>query len=179
MCYKPYEVCLGRKYRKVPKLNRPLVIIFNTFVCNSNNYFTEKDKIRLLQQVIRWFYKDSLGFRVDAYFKNNINCDIKEGDFIHLICHATKAILRKLFLILNHQMDDYKLLKRRKYTLIFTFIFCDVSKTPNKNITLDITTQYNDTFKIFITMDLYYAKDFIQFLFYYYNEEYKEPCIYM
>ena len=94
MCgYEPYEICLGRKLRKVPQLNRPLVIIFNTFLCNSN--FLEKHKISFFQQVIRLFYKDAEGFRVDAFFKNDIKCDIKEGDFIRLISHSTKSIIRK------------------------------------------------------------------------------------
>jgi hypothetical protein len=182
MCYIPYPVCIGRKYRKkkLAKLNRPLVVIFNSFLCNPK--FSEKFKIQFLQQVIRLFYRDVLGFRLDAYFKNNIKCDIQEGDYIRLVCSATKAIIRKLLSKLNYVIDDYKLLKRRKYTLIFTFYFCGINKNTlnyknyknyNQNLTLDIQTEATDTFYFFMTIDLYNATDFIQFLFYYYNEEYK------
>lgn len=183
MCYIPYPVCIGRKYRKkkLAKLNRPLVIIFNSFLCNPK--FSEKFKISFLQQVIRLFYKDSLGFRVDAFFKNNIKCDIQEGDYIRLVCSSTKAIIRKLLLKLNYVLDDYKLLKRRKYTLIFTFYFCGWSNNIlnnnnysnyNKSLTLDVSTEITDTFHFFMNVDLYYMNDFIQLLFYYYNEEIKE-----
>lgn len=168
--YRPYDICIGRKYRKLPQLNRPLVIIFNTFLCDY--HFTEKQKISFLQQIFRLFYKDSSGFRVDAFFKNSIKCDIREGDFIRIICHSTKSVLRKLLLKLNYEIDDYKYLKRRKYTLIFTIYISGV--TNHKKITLDLNTQYYDTFHFFMTTDLYYSKDFIQLLFYYYNEEYKE-----
>lgn len=180
MCYTPYPICIGRKYRKkkLAKLNRPLVVIFNSFLCNPK--FSEKFKIIFLQQVMRLFYKDSLGFSVDAYFRNNIKCDIKEGDYIRLVCSSTKAIIRKLLLKSNYRIDDYKLLKRRKYTLMFTFFFCGIESNKlhyknyinyNKNLTLDVQTEIYDTFHFFMTTDLYYAKDFIQLLFYYYNEE--------
>lgn len=184
MCYLPYPVCIGRKYRKkkLAKLNRPLVIIFNSFLCNPK--FSDKLKINFLQQVIRLFYKDVLGFRVDAYFKNNIKCDIKEGDYIRLVCSSTKAIIRKLLSKLNYVLDDYKLLKRRKYTLIFTFYFCGTLKTQNNlpynnskkfdnKLTLDIQTEETDTFYFFMTTEIINSNEFIQFLFYYYNEEYK------
>jgi hypothetical protein len=117
---------------------------------------------------------------VDAYFRNNIKCDIQEGDYIRLVCSSTKAIIRKLLSKLNYVIDDYKLLKRRKYTLIFTFYFCDFDKNSlyynqsSQNITLDIQTEITDTFHFFMTTNLYKASDFMQFLFYYYNEEYKE-----
>ena len=170
MCYLPYPVCIGRKYRKIPKLIRPLVIIFNTFLCNYNFKNMEKAKISFMQQVFRLFYKDSLGFRVDAFFKNGKKCHIQKGDFIRLICHSTKSIVRKLLLKLNYEIDDYKFLKRRKYSLIFTFYISANQKS--KEISLDINTLFNDTFNFMITTDLYYAKDLVQFLFYYYNDEY-------
>lgn len=184
MSYQPYPVCIGRKYRKkkkIAKLKRPLVVIFNSFLCNPK--FNEKYKINFLQQVIRLFYKDVLGFRLDAYFRNNIKCDIQEGDYIRLVCSSTKAIIRKLLSKLNYVIDDYKLLKRRKYTLIFTFYFCGFDRNTlhynnynnySQKITLDIQTEVTDTFHFFVTTDLYSASDFMQFLFYYYNEEYRE-----
>lgn len=168
MCYTPYPFCLNRKYRKLPQLNRPLAIIFKTTLCNNN--FTEKAKISFLLQVLRLFYKDSLGFRVDAFFKEGLKCDIKKGDFMYLACSATKAILRKLLMRLNYEIDDYKLLKRRKYTLFFIFYISDNSK-ENKNVLVDITTQGHDTFKFLINCSLYYSKDLMQILFFYYIEE--------
>jgi hypothetical protein len=175
MCYLPYPVCLGRKYRKVPKLNRPLAIIFNTYLCDYNiiTKDIQKAKISFLQQIFRLFYKDSLGFNVDAFFKNEKTCDIQKGDFVRITCHSTKSIIRQLLLKLNYEIDDYKLLKRRKYTLIFNFYISDVTKNKNV-ISLDITTKMYDTFIFFIVIDLFYKKDLIQFLFYYYNDQYKE-----
>lgn len=178
MCYLPYPVCIGRKHRKIPKLNRPLVVIFNTFLCNykikDNKIDIEKAKINFLQQVFRLFYKDSLGFSVDSFFKNGLLCEIQKGDFVRLVCHSTKSIIRKLLLKLNYEIDDYKLLKRRKYTLIFIFYVSHTDNslnklTKNKNVTLDIITQIHDTFQFFITLGDFYANDLMQFLFYYYD----------
>lgn len=86
-----------------------------------------------MQSVIRLFYKDCLGFRIAGFFKNGKQCIITDGDEIHLICHATKAVIRKLLLRINYLMDDYPLLKqRRKYTIHFTFFFI---KSDKVNIT--------------------------------------------
>jgi hypothetical protein len=37
-----------------------------------------------------------------------------------------------------------------------------------------VSTEITDTFHFFMNVDLYYMNDFIQLLFYYYNEEIKE-----
>lgn len=169
--YTPYEICLGRKYRYLKQLNRPLVVLFNSSLCNK--HLTEKVKISFVQLVIRLFYKDCLGFRINGFFQNYKECKLVNGDEILLICHATKAVVRKLLLRLNYVIDDYKLLKRRKYTLKFTFyIINNVIENIDKKITLDINCQPTDTFHFFITMgQKYYAKDLIQMLFFYYIEE--------
>jgi hypothetical protein len=63
---------------------------------------------------------------------------------------------------------DYKILKRRKYTLTFTFLFTDVISN-DKNITLDITCNKHEFFNVFITTNLQpYVNEFMQFLFYFY-----------
>ncbi len=172
MCYSPYPICLGRKFRKTPQLNRPLVIIFKTSLCNNLLLDKDKYKISLLQHVIRLFYKDSLGFRVSAFFKNGNKCKIENNDVIHLVCHATKSVVKKLLSKIHYHIDDYKLLKRRKYTLNFTFFFCKCENVPPlKNISLDISCNDNEMLTFFITTDLYYSKDFMQLLFFYYIEE--------
>lgn len=174
MSYSPYPICLGRKFRKTPQLNRPLVIIFKTSLCDNIlvEKNKEKNKIRLLQQIIRLFYKDSLGFRVSAFFKNGKKCEIEDNDVIHLVCHSTKSILKKLLGKLNYEIDDYKLLKRRKYTLSFTFFFNKVKASPlSKNVSLDISCSENEIITFFIISDLFYAKDFIQLLFFFYIDE--------
>ena len=178
MCYIPYPVCIGRKYRKkkLAKLNRPLVVIFNSFLCNPK--FSENFKNIFLQQVLRLFYKDSLGFRVSAFFKNGNKCKIENNDVVHLVCHATKAVIKKLLSKLHYTIDDYKILKRRKYTLNFTFFFCNCESLPSKkNVTLDVSCNWNEIFTFFITMDLYYKRDIIQLLFFYYIEEQNEVPI--
>lgn len=175
MCYSPYPICLGRKHRKTPQLNRPLVIIFRSSLCN--NLLLEKDKYKIsfLQHVIRLFYKDSLGFRVSAFFKNGNKCKIENNDVVHLVCHATKAVIKKLLSKLHYTIDDYKILKRRKYTLNFTFFFCNCESLPSKkNVTLDISCDWNEIFTFFITMDLYHQHSIIQLLFFYYIEEQNE-----
>jgi len=53
--YKPYEVCVGRKYRLIPKLYRPFVILIECSFCNQ--YLENKNKTRFINQFLRWFYK--------------------------------------------------------------------------------------------------------------------------
>lgn len=179
MCYSPYPICLGRKHRKTPQLNRPLVIIFRSSLCN--NLLLEKDKYKVsfLQHVIRLFYKDSLGFRVSAFFKNGNKCKIENNDVIHLVCHATKAVVKKLLSKLHYTIDDYKVLKRRKYTLNFTFFFCNCENVPSKkNVTLDISCDWHEIFTFFITLDMSFQRDMVQLLFFYYIEElYEVPVL--
>ena len=53
--YSPYKPCIGRKYRLLPKLYRPFVVLINSNLCS--NYLLEKNKIRFINQLFRWFYK--------------------------------------------------------------------------------------------------------------------------
>ena len=46
--YKPYEICVGRHYRSVPKLYKPFVILIESTLCNI--YLVNKSKIRILKQ---------------------------------------------------------------------------------------------------------------------------------
>lgn len=175
MCYSPYPICVGRKFRKTPQLHKPLAVIFLTNLCNKLFLDKDKYKISFLQHVIRSFYRDSLGFRVSAFFKNGNKCKIENNDVIHLVCTANKSSLKKLLSKIRYEINDYKALKRRKYTLNFTFFFCKCENIPPfKNITLDITCNEYEMFTFFITTDLYYSKDFIQLLFFYYIEERRE-----
>lgn len=172
MCYSPYPICVGRKFRKTPQLHKPLAVIFRTSLCNKLFLEQDKYKISFLQHVIRLFYKDSLGFRISAFFKNGNKCKIENNDVIHLVCSATKSVIKKLLSKVHYEIDDYKILKRRKYTLNFTFFFCKCENTLfSKNITLDINCNKYEMFTFFITTDLYYSKDFMQLLFFYYIEE--------
>lgn len=178
MCFTPYPLCKGRKLfalsrnKKLRKLIRPLAVFFKTKMCDCDTHFTQKAKISFLQQLFRLFYRDSLGFRVVAFFKKGTKCKLVDGDYIHLVCHAGKAIIKKLLLRLKYELDDYKILKRRKYTLIFTFSICNkLIEDSIKNITLDIEGHTNDIFKFFITLNTYYSIDLMQMLFYYYIEK--------
>jgi len=67
MKFKPYQPCGGRKYRILKKLYKPLVILFPSSICNQ--YFSDKNKIRFIKQVFRWFYKGTSGFKVEPFFK--------------------------------------------------------------------------------------------------------------
>jgi hypothetical protein len=175
MRFTPYPICKGRKIfalsrnKKLRKLIRPLAIFFKTKMCDSNKYFTQKYKISFLQQLFRLFYRDSLGFRVVGFFKKGTKCELIDGDYINLICHAGKSIIKKLLSRIAYELYDYKILKRRKYTLIFTFNICNRKIEDSiKNITLDIECNQNDMFKFFITLNTFYSVDLIQMLFYHY-----------
>jgi hypothetical protein len=177
MCYSPYPVCLGRKFRFSRILNSFLVIVFQTSLCDNMLSQKDKNKIRLLQHAIRLFYKDT-GFRVSAHFKNKGKCKIEKNDIIYLVCTSKKAAIKKLLSKIAYEANDYKQLKqKRKYTLNFTFFFTVYTniKYPVKNITLDIHCTDIEIFNIFFTLDIntcdFFFKDMYQLLFYYYLEE--------
>jgi hypothetical protein len=176
--YKPYERCLGRKFgrnrrkRKLRKLNRPLAIIFRTKICENLRVFPQKRKFSCLQQIFRSFFKDAIGFRVDAWSKSVENCKMESGDIIRVVAHVSKAVIRKFLSRLNYELDDYKLLRRRIYTLLFELYICDtVMNNDSKNITLDLHTQVNDMFKFIVTLNKYYSDSMIQMLMTYFIEE--------
>lgn len=176
MEFTPYPPTLGQKFRnrrKLKKMNRPLAVIFKTNICECIRRFIDKRKISFLNQLFRQFYKDSLGFRMDGYFKKGAQCQFQEGDFLHLICHSTKAILRKFLLRLDCRLDDYKLLKRRKYTLFFSvYLTQHTMNENNKNIFLEIVCNNNDMFRFIVTINyLNYNIDLVQLLFFFMLEE--------
>jgi hypothetical protein len=86
---KPYKICIGRKYRKLPQLYRSLTILFESNYCNC--YLTDKVKIAFMKQFFRWFYKSTSAFKVEPFLKNGKKCQIAKGDIIHVTCHAHKA----------------------------------------------------------------------------------------
>jgi len=162
---KPYPICGGRKYRIVRKLYKPLVILFPSSICNQ--YFTEKNKIRFIKQIFRWFYKGTKGFKVEPFLKHGMfKCQIVEGDIIYVTCQTQKAGWKKLLSRLNYRIVDYKILRRRKYCLAFTFYFTDMSNN-DKQIILDIICTETDCFSIFIITNSYYLNDFMQMLYYF------------
>lgn len=163
---KPYPVCIGHnKYRKLPQLYRSITLLFATKICNQ--HLLDKNKIRFFKQFYRWFLKYTRGFNVEPILKNGRSCKIAECDIIHVSCKVTKASFKKFLTKINLQIADYKLLKRRKYTLTFTFFFCDIN-ILNKNIYLDISSMNVDWYKIFIVTNGYYINDLLQLLFYFY-----------
>lgn len=160
--FKPYEVCRGRKYRYLPKLYRPASIRLHSNLCNK--YFSEKNKIRFINQFFRWFMKEQKGFRLNAFLKipytyKDKTYIISNGDIIYVSCWTLKAAWKKLLSRLNFELIDYKVLKRRKYNLYFIFLFIELDKV-NKEITLDVNCTQNDSYEIFITLNSYYKKDF-------------------
>lgn len=163
--FKPYPFCVGHKYRKVLQLYRPLVVLFATSICNC--HLLDIYKIRFFKQFYRWFLKSTLAFKVKPFLKNGERCKIEECDEIYVSCRVKKALLRKLFSKLKLQISDYKILKNRKYTLIFIFFFCDL-KNKDKNIFLDVTTSYRDWFKVFLVLNNVYYHEILQFLLYFY-----------
>lgn len=163
--FKPYKPCIGRKYRKLPQLYRSLTILFETSVCNC--VFNEKVKILFIKQLFRWFLKSTSAFKVEPILKYGKSCRIAEGDIIYLTCHSHKAAWKKLLSKLKIEIVDYSILKRRKYTLTFTFMFLNVMSN-DKNITLDINCNKHEFYNVFITTSLFYVNDFMQMLAYYY-----------
>jgi|GraSoiStandDraft_5_1057265.scaffolds.fasta_scaffold343105_2 hypothetical protein len=164
--FQPYEVCTGRKYRFSKKLIRPLSIFYFAKICNEN--FSDKNKIRFIQQFFRWFIKDPTGFKLKGHFQlenisNNNNFKISEGDTIYVCCRSYKAAWKKLLSKLNFMLIDYKSLKRRKYCLNFCFNFIDLNKSC-KEITLDIKSTRNDIYNIYITLNAFYIKSFEIFI---------------
>ena len=163
--FKPYPLYGGRKYRIVRKFYRPLVILFPSSICNQ--FFLDKNKIRFIKQVFRWFYKGTKGFNVKPFLKHGMfKCEIVDGDIIHVICHTQKAGWKKLLSRLNYQIMDYKILKKRKYCLSFTFLFANMTSV-DKNIMLDINCNEFDCFNIFIVTNACYINDFMQMLYYF------------
>jgi len=166
--FKPMKVCKGRKYRIVPKLFRHKCFQNKSSLCNE--LFTEKNKIRFMTQIFRWFLKDPSGFKVNFFLKlyNYKSTEwidqllyilLCEGDIIYLSCRTYKAAFKNLLLKLDYKLIDYKKIKRRRYNLFFTFQFFNLNEST-KNITLDIVSLKNENFNILITLNSFYFNDF-------------------
>ncbi len=160
--FKPNKVCIGRKYRYLPQLYRPISITLYSKICNF--YFSEKNKIRFIKQFFRWYVKDPTGFKIKGSFtypsiNDNFTYKLSNCDIINVSCRAKKAAWKKLLSRLNFELIDYKKLKRRKYCLYFTFFFLNLDK-KNKEITLDLKCNKHDVYYIFITLNSYYMNDF-------------------
>jgi len=117
----------------------------------------EKNKIRFITQLFRWFRKDSRHYKVSLFLKNKEI--ISNNDILYLSVKIQKAGWKKLLLKLNIFLKDYKKLKRRSYSLNFMFFFMEMNK-KNKEITLDIIASKLDKFTIFVTTDSYYIEEF-------------------
>lgn len=155
MILKPYTICKGRKIKR-EKLNKPISCKKFSNIFNYN--LNEKDKIRFIMQLFRWFKKDHRHYKLNYFIKNNnyiSNCDL-----INLVVKIQKAGWKKLLLKLNYKLQDYNLLKRRSYSLIFVFFFININNNKTKDITIDIQSYKYDQFKIFITLNGFFLKEF-------------------
>jgi len=150
--------CVGRKfYRpKLDKLKKPISCKKKSIICN--NALSEKNKIRFLTQLFRWFRKDSKYYKIKCNLKNKFI--ITDLDIINLSVKIQKAGFKNLLKKLNYCLIDYKTLKRRSYSLYFQFFFIDLKNIGDKQITLDIIGKKFDKYNIFITANGYYLKEF-------------------
>ena len=104
----PYKTCVGRKYRYLPKLYRPFTLLISGNFCNQ--YFTEKNKIRFINQFLRWFYKSRWGYKISYDIK--LEQGISEGNSVILCSRTQKAAFKNLLAKLNYELSDYDELKR-------------------------------------------------------------------
>lgn len=158
----------GRKYKneKLIKLKKPISFLKHSIICN--HVLTEKNKIRFLLQIFRWYKKSNTHYKVEFYLKKKKY--ITDLDYINLSVKIQKAGLKKLLLKLGYHLKDYKNLKRRIYSLNFYFFFIDTHKmhinekkkknTDLKNITVDINVNNFDILNVFITTNSYYFDEF-------------------
>jgi hypothetical protein len=161
--YQPYKVCIGRKYRHLPKLYKPFTLLISGNFCDQ--YFSEKNKIRFINQFIRWFYKSRWGYKIS--FDIKLEHGILEGNSIILCARTQKAAFKNLLAKLNYELSDYKALKRRQYILNFIFLFLNIHDDTNNLISIDILSLHEDMFKIFIVVNGSYIEDFNNILYYY------------
>lgn len=102
----PYPYCKGRKYKKdkLKKLIKPISCMKKSIISNFN--LIEKNKLKFITQLFRWFRKDSRHYKINSFLKKKYiisNCDI-----IHLSVKIQKAGWKKLLLKLNYFLKDYK-----------------------------------------------------------------------
>lgn len=153
-----YSNCKGRKFKKekLKKLKKPISCEKKSIIFNSD--ISEKNKIRFIAQIFRWFKKDSRHYKLNSFLKNKFI--ISNCDYIDLSVKIQKAGWKKLLFKLNYYLKDYKELKRRSYTLNFRFFFLINNNEINKEITLDIRAKNFDSFTIFITTNSFYIEEF-------------------
>ena len=158
MLLTPYPICKGRKFKreKLKKLIRPISCKKKSVIFNYN--LSEKNKIRFITQIFRWFRKDSKHYKVSFFLKKKYI--ISNLDIINVSVKIQKAGWKKLLLKLNYYLKDYKTLKRRSYSLNFKFFFINIEDKKNKEITLDIEANKFDIFDIFITTNSFYLEEF-------------------
>jgi hypothetical protein len=152
--YKPYKPCKGRKYRKLPKMYRPLANRKGASICNS--MITDKNKLRFITQIFRWFKKDNKNYKMDYFFREQYG--ISECDLLFLSCKTQKAAWKKLLLKLDYTFSDYKKIKRRSFSLSFVFFFVDLQK-KTKDLTIDVKANKLDSYFIFITLNSFFLND--------------------
>jgi len=155
---KPYPYCKGRKFKKdkLKKLIKPISCMKNSII--SNNDLIEKNKLKFITQLFRWFRKDSRHYKISCFFRKKYiisNCDI-----IDLSVKIQKAGWKKLLLKLNYYLKDYKELKRRSYSLSFRFFFLKIENKREKEITIDINSIKYDKYNIFITVNGFFIEEF-------------------
>ncbi len=144
---KIYKFCKGRKFKrkKLKKLIKPISCRKKSIISNYN--LLEKNKIKFLTQLFRWFDKDSNYYRLNYFLKNKYI--ISNCDFINLSMKIQKAGWKKLLLKLDYYLKDYKKLKRRSYSLNFTFFFINIEDSKNKELTIDIIAEHFDIYNVF------------------------------
>lgn len=167
-----YKCCKGRKFKreKLKKLIKPISCKKKSIILNYK--LSEKNKIRFILQFFRWFSKDYKYYRLNYFIKKKYI--ISNCDFIRLSIKIQKAGWKKLLLKLDYHLKDYKILKRRSYSLNFTFFFLNIEDKKNKEITLDIKAKNFDIFNIFITTNSHYIEDFYNIINILNNRKYKE-----
>ena len=157
---------LGRnKYlRKSPNLYRGFLSLFEVNICNYN--FMLKNKEAFIKALFSWFYKSPLVFNIDPILKFKDKGIIMESDFINISASAKFIFVKKLFSILNLKILDWKKIKKRKFTFLFTLFF-----SYNLNdILLDIKSNEKGLIYVFVNLNPnIYLKDIIQIIFYYYK----------
>jgi len=134
-----YTPCKGRKFlrKKLQKLIRCKANLKQSVICN--NSLLEKNKIKFITQIFRWFRKDSRHYKLDFFIKKGYY--ISNNDLIFLSVKIQKAGWKKLLFKLNVHLKDYKKLKRRSYSLNFFFFITNISDNISKEITLDIVAK--------------------------------------
>lgn len=90
----PYPICKGRKFKreKLKKLIRPISCKKKSIISNYN--LSEKNKIRFITQLFRWFRKDSKYYKINFFLEKKIyNIKLR---YYKPISKNTKSRLKKI-----------------------------------------------------------------------------------